>query len=213
MKYLLLPVVFAILSLVSPVADAADKNTANYLYADPFGHLDQTVNVKVVSVHPEHFESKVNDVVWFMARTGSPEIQDGQHHLKPGGEIRVAVDSTAGGTFFHTYGDERPARSDGFVATRSLTGIFRASDRLLKADPNTRRVDQVNLNSGSFFIDCTTNGQFKTVESSSSSPSPSPGASPSPSSDAASSPSSSPSSVVGSIKSLMNKLGIHQLSQ
>ena len=200
--------VFLAMSMAACLAlhAAADKETANVLYADPYGHLDQTVMVRVITVHPEHFESKVRDVVWFRARTGILESQSGHYHIKAGGEIVVAVDSDGGAEFYRTFGDERPGRADGFIQPHPLSGIFRAWDRLLKADPNERLVSHVSGN-GAYFIDCTSKNQFKNVPA----PTPTPGASPSPAADADASPSPSPGpdGFTGSFKSLMHRLGIH----
>jgi len=209
MKYLPLFIAIVILSVASAVSKASEKNTADFLYADPYGNLDQSVVVKVVSVHPEHHESEIRDVVWFRAFTGTKEIQGGQLRLKPGGEILVAVDSTSSASFFQAYGDGHPGRPEAFQPTHNLTGTFRAFDRLLKEEANKRRVDHVEINNGAYFIDCTTKDQFKNVESPSPSPSPSPSASPTASPDTTNGGgSASPSALIGNFKALINRLGI-----
>jgi len=207
MKSLHFIIGLGILALVSSVSRASEKDTADYLCADPYSHLDQAVVVKVLSVHPEHFESVVKDVVWFRAFTGSPSTQGGQFRHKQGGEIMVAVDSASGAAFFHTYGKGDSVRTDGYVQAHSLTGIFRACDKLLAEAANTRRVDQVHINNGLYFIDCTTNGQFTHVDPVTPTPTPTPAVSPTPSTNASTS-SGQGSYFTGSIKSLMNRLGI-----
>jgi hypothetical protein len=198
-----------VLSAIAAAANASERNTVDLLYADPYGHLDQSVVVKVVSVHPEHHESEIRDVVWFRAFTGTKEIQGGQLRLKPGGEILVAVDSTSSASFFQAYGDGHPGRPEAFQPTHNLTGTFRAFDRLLKEEANKRRVDHVEINNGAYFIDCTTKDQFKNVESPSPSPSPSPSASPTASPDTTNGGgSASPSALIGNFKALINRLGI-----
>jgi len=149
-------------------------------------------------------------VAWFMARTSTRGNEGGHCHIKPGGTIMVAEDSTSSASFFHTFGEGLSTRSDRHVATHSLTGVFRAFDRLLKADPNQGLVDHVDNHSGSYFIDCTTQDHFKEVKPSDS-PSPPPSASPAAAPDTTSGSSStdpSPSALIGNINALMNNLGI-----
>ena len=201
MKHLPVIIALFVISVAPSLLNASESNTAEFLYADPYTHLDQQVLVKVVSVHPEHFESVVRDVVWFKAQTATPSTKDGHAYLKPGGEIMVAVDSSSSGSFYHTYGDEHSVHSSGYVPLHSLSGTFRAFDRLLKADPNTRRVDNVKINNGAYFIDVTTSDQFKNVEG----PSPSPSPSPSANTDASTSQGSTHSTWFGDIKGFLNK--------
>ena len=197
--------VVAALFFSGAASKASDKDNANFLFADPYGHLDQSVTIKVVSVHPEHYEAHVRDVVWFWAQTGKPESNVyGYYSTNYGGCIAVAVDASSAGAFFHTYGEKSKARADGYIAAHNLTGIFRASDRLLEKDANHRLVDYVG-NSGLYFLDCTTDGQFKNVEKPSPSPSPLPTTISAASSDESPTPQPKPTPFRGFGKSVLDR--------
>ena len=152
----------ATLTLVH-VASAAKNDTADFLLAEPSGHMDKVVQLQVSHVKTVGYESQVNNVTWFYARTGY-NGQGSYRHFKfeSGGQMRVAVDADNSASFFQSYGTER-RRSDGYVSTRVLTGIFRAADKSLKLDTNSEVTNYIS-NSGLYFLDCTTKGQFKKSE-------------------------------------------------
>ena len=117
----------------------------------------------------------------------------------------VAVDASKGNDFYRTFGPKKYSNDQTLPPTHTLSGDFRAFDKLLKADPNKRRVDELNINNGHYFIDLTTDSQFTNVPLTTGSQTASTSGTSS-SSDGSSS-SSGDSKSFFSVKSLMHQLG------
>ena len=141
-------------------ANAARHDIADTLFADPFANLDKSAQLQVAVAKPLTRQFQVADVLWFDARTGysGPSPSGGHYRFFPGGSITVAVDASNSAIFFRTYGTET-RRSDGYVSTHLLSGIFR--------DAIAAGVEKVTGNKA-YFLDSTTKGQFKTVQNSDS---------------------------------------------